>query len=1007
MSDPFSISAGVIGVVSLGITVCQGFISYYGPWKSYDEDIQDFTASLDGLLDNLRLLEEFVSDQHQPQLASARHKQIVLTHLATCKKAYRRLEEVLEKCKSSKSPLHVRKNDWARVKRATYPFKKETLATAFQTVTGLQVNLGSILHLLNGALIAQQQRLLEDLVSQTSSVDTRTSRILDLVGQGNTSVQTAISQCSRMNPIPAPSMIQQLCNQRQKINTCWSRLRKKPNSTIELITMYCTCCQKPRYSSQGLSFSTFVLHDKSCPLHLESQSLLGIAAKYTFCTNFLGLSIYLMFTLTRGAGGFTICPTIQLRAVVSDDSPQFKLLSDMIINFRRAEIVDQHKVLQETMDSVLMMFHTKEASPTDQLGDGSTLLHKLAETFGILDALTLDIASMTMLRKFIRVLIKAGVPINEPTSNGHMPLYYFISQFSLCISTRSTGIWEASLGMMRELLGAGTLSQLLQSMRHSKLEERRGPDAEYIYFLRHRSLQTIAQLMLRYADEEPEISDTDLSILTRSENGLRRCLARGSCKSSPSSSPITHINFDISMCLGWPRGISLILESRLQQLKGSLGHHFIRACDMRELESAMVLLKRLDAIDPEHLKAALLTKNSHIVQAVVSEIAMRRRNLLHFAHDRLPSVSIIRLNLPEDSLLDRQAFKVYECLKAHNIKVDPRLSPFKPSVYEIIGTNVNAADMFYKAGFTDLNQCVEDGPLLPTALERYIPLGAVSFIGLIRLSQWMTAHGASLYDPSRWGCPAIHLLTDNLGRALSGSNFTDDKDGSERQNAYSGISKGQSLQSLDVDGAKFLSALLTDSTHDDCSCACSDGGCVPLTRILRSCYMSHQGMATISIPDVFGALYSAIAPYTTEYDLEVFVTRIIRCLTFAELGITHTCLSCYPWKKTNLPQDVDDIREEESILLDQLEALMAEFNHKFGELQLGLEVFLKGYWRVKMDETLSSSDSSFENVNGAREIGVFLHGSDAESDTGEISFLQLSEEALETFSNWVATIKVA
>ncbi|KAL5341956.1 hypothetical protein BJX70DRAFT_395324 [Aspergillus crustosus] len=44
MSDPFS-----------------GLIAYYGPWRSYDDEINDFTTRLEGLLNTLKVLEGFIS----------------------------------------------------------------------------------------------------------------------------------------------------------------------------------------------------------------------------------------------------------------------------------------------------------------------------------------------------------------------------------------------------------------------------------------------------------------------------------------------------------------------------------------------------------------------------------------------------------------------------------------------------------------------------------------------------------------------------------------------------------------------------------------------------------------------------------------------------------------------------------------------------------------------------------------------------------------------------------
>jgi hypothetical protein len=47
MTDPFSVSAGVVGVVSLGLTLGQGFLRYYTPWRDYDDE---FEGLLQGLM---------------------------------------------------------------------------------------------------------------------------------------------------------------------------------------------------------------------------------------------------------------------------------------------------------------------------------------------------------------------------------------------------------------------------------------------------------------------------------------------------------------------------------------------------------------------------------------------------------------------------------------------------------------------------------------------------------------------------------------------------------------------------------------------------------------------------------------------------------------------------------------------------------------------------------------------------------------------------------------------
>ncbi|BCS23071.1 uncharacterized protein APUU_31296A [Aspergillus puulaauensis] len=92
---------------------------------------------------------------------------------------------MLDKCKSTDTSPFVRKHDWLRLKRASYPFKKETLVTLSQYVSGLQDNLNLSLQLLNGALITQQQKQIQSLASTASAINVQTTRILTVVEQRN------------------------------------------------------------------------------------------------------------------------------------------------------------------------------------------------------------------------------------------------------------------------------------------------------------------------------------------------------------------------------------------------------------------------------------------------------------------------------------------------------------------------------------------------------------------------------------------------------------------------------------------------------------------------------------------------------------------------------------------------------------------------------------------------------------------------------------------------------
>lgn len=57
MSDPISLAGTAIGVVSLGLSVCQGLISYYSTFRDCPRDAANMLEKLEGLKDVLEVLE--------------------------------------------------------------------------------------------------------------------------------------------------------------------------------------------------------------------------------------------------------------------------------------------------------------------------------------------------------------------------------------------------------------------------------------------------------------------------------------------------------------------------------------------------------------------------------------------------------------------------------------------------------------------------------------------------------------------------------------------------------------------------------------------------------------------------------------------------------------------------------------------------------------------------------------------------------------------------------------
>jgi hypothetical protein len=134
MADPLSAAGFSVGVISLGIQVCQGLVSYYADWKSRDDDTDRTLDKLRGLgktLDNLR--QEILKLQG----SNAKEVEDVNRKILSCEDGVHRLQAVLYKCCCSPSANSVH----TFFQKTLYPFKKATLQELNASVRDLQSNL--------------------------------------------------------------------------------------------------------------------------------------------------------------------------------------------------------------------------------------------------------------------------------------------------------------------------------------------------------------------------------------------------------------------------------------------------------------------------------------------------------------------------------------------------------------------------------------------------------------------------------------------------------------------------------------------------------------------------------------------------------------------------------------------------------------------------------------------------------------------------------------------------
>lgn len=182
--------------------------------------------------------------------------------------------------------------------------------------------------------------------------------------------------------------------------------------------------------------------------------------------------------------------------------------------------------------------------------------------------------------------------------------------------------------------------------------------------------------------------------------------------------------------------------------------------------------------------------------------------------------------------------------------------------------------------------------------------------------------------------------------------------------------------------------LITTASHqnitDGCQCHCTVEGCSPFTWMMKSGGYKYWGGPKLPMKYL---IQNFVSHYNQcSADLAAYTHKAaIRFVTFAKLGLRHTC--CDPhdmvywgeWTEKDL-EEVDIINEEQDRLLRKLEELVLEFEEKATEYiktdldgQSTFSQFWPDYWAVRMEEELRELEGNQLTAverRAAEDIGV-------------------------------------
>jgi hypothetical protein len=137
--DPVSalgVASRIAGIISLGISACNGLLGYYGSCKNARADSARLYKSMEGFATIFRDLERTT------QKPIFKHKGFVdaTNHITTCRQGVDTLQSELERISTTSKNQH---KFWAKARsRALYPFREKTILNLAGIVDKLVTNLG-------------------------------------------------------------------------------------------------------------------------------------------------------------------------------------------------------------------------------------------------------------------------------------------------------------------------------------------------------------------------------------------------------------------------------------------------------------------------------------------------------------------------------------------------------------------------------------------------------------------------------------------------------------------------------------------------------------------------------------------------------------------------------------------------------------------------------------------------------------------------------------------------
>ena len=164
MTDPFSIGAGAVGIISLAIQVTQSLVKIYDSYKDRDSDLKGVDKRLTALTTSLEALENIVKDPNYVE----EHGDLCRSVQSSIEDCSDYVQELVEECQKFEQNPNTGAVSKIKVtgRRLAYPFRQSTIQKLDENISGIRSNVAFAL----GVLQAQTSQALKDDISGVKSL---------------------------------------------------------------------------------------------------------------------------------------------------------------------------------------------------------------------------------------------------------------------------------------------------------------------------------------------------------------------------------------------------------------------------------------------------------------------------------------------------------------------------------------------------------------------------------------------------------------------------------------------------------------------------------------------------------------------------------------------------------------------------------------------------------------------------------------------------------------------